>query len=299
MKAKQTNNHQARPILIMVLPAVILLLSVFTVNVSGQNPLNVKSEISAPPPSAQKCGSSDLPVFMVYGVDTVYLKTKDEPEFPGGSEALQAFKTKNVKYPAEIKKSGIEGTVRVNFNVKKDGSLSNIRVVQGVSPSLDAEALRVTRLMPRWQPGTEKGKPVEFFSGTTYDFELIPGKKEGTNNEGLTVDDSDEEPFVVVEEMPVFPGGDAALLKYISENVRYPESGKTNNIQGRVIVRFCITKEGSINKVSIIRGVDPELDAEALRVVNSLPEFTPGRQGGKNVPVWYMVPITFSIKNTN
>jgi len=104
------------------------------------------------------------------------------------------------------------------------------------------------------------------------------------------------EPFVVVEEMPLFPGGDVELLKYISEHTNYPEVAKENNIQGRVIVRFCVTSKGGVNQVSVLKGVDPELDKEAVRVVGTLPAFKPGKQGGKPVPVWYMVPITFTLK---
>jgi TonB family protein len=103
-------------------------------------------------------------------------------------------------------------------------------------------------------------------------------------------------PFVVVEEMPMFPGGDPELLKYIGENTQYPEQAKVNNIQGRVIVRFCVTAEGGVSLISVLKGVDPELDAEAIRVVKTLPSFKPGKQGGKAVPVWYMVPITFALK---
>jgi len=109
-------------------------------------------------------------------------------------------------------------------------------------------------------------------------------------------DESEQEPFVVVEEMPMFPGGDVALLKYVAENTQYPENARKNNIQGRVITRFCVTAKGNVSLVTVLRGVDPEIDAEAIRVVWTLPAFKPGRQGGKDVPVWYMVPITFSLK---
>ncbi|MCE5347451.1 MAG: energy transducer TonB [Bacteroidales bacterium] len=109
-------------------------------------------------------------------------------------------------------------------------------------------------------------------------------------------EEAEPEPFVVVEEMPMFPGGEGELLKYIAEHVEYPEIAKENNIQGRVIIRFCVTAKGGVNQVSVLKGVDPELDAEAIRVVNSLPPFKPGKQGGKPVPVWYMVPITFTLK---
>ena len=104
------------------------------------------------------------------------------------------------------------------------------------------------------------------------------------------------QPYVVVEQMPMFPGGDAALLKYITANTNYPETAKEKKIQGKVIIRFCIKPDGGVSMASVLKGVSPELDAEAMRVVNSLPAFRPGTQGGKAVPVWYMVPIAFSLK---
>jgi protein TonB len=108
--------------------------------------------------------------------------------------------------------------------------------------------------------------------------------------------EAEPEPFVVVEEMPMFPGGEPALMKFIGEHTQYPEIAKENNIQGRVIVRFCVTPKGGVSQVSVLRGIDPDLDKEAMRVVSTLPAFKPGKQGGKPVPVWYMVPITFTLK---
>jgi len=100
-----------------------------------------------------------------------------------------------------------------------------------------------------------------------------------------------------VDLMPLFPGGDAALLKYITENTTYPQAAKENNIQGKVLVSFVVNENGKVNGASITKGVNTEIDAEALRVVNSLPSFEkPGLKDGKPVPVWYMVPITFALK---
>jgi protein TonB len=113
---------------------------------------------------------------------------------------------------------------------------------------------------------------------------------------GEITEEAETAPFVVVEEMPMFPGGNDALLKYIAENTNYPEASKEKNINGRVVIRFCVTANGSVSMISVLKSVAPELDAEAMRVVKTLPLFQPGRQGGKAVPVWYMVPITFSLK---
>ncbi len=108
--------------------------------------------------------------------------------------------------------------------------------------------------------------------------------------------ESEPQPFIVVEEMPVFPGGETELLKYINAHTTYPKIAEENNIQGKVIVRFCVTSKGGVDLVSVSRSIDPELDAEAIRVVKTLPLFKPGRQGGKPVPVWFSVPIVFQIR---
>jgi TonB family protein len=110
-----------------------------------------------------------------------------------------------------------------------------------------------------------------------------------------TVTETEPDPFIVVEEMPRYPGGDAELLRYIRSKTIYPNAAREENIQGKVIIRFCVTENGGISRVSILKGVSPVLDAEAMRVVAALPEFIPGRQGDRTVPVWYSVPITFTL----
>jgi len=116
------------------------------------------------------------------------------------------------------------------------------------------------------------------------------------NKSAEVTDEFGEVPYVVVDEMPIFPGGDEALLKFIAENTKYPEASKNQKIEGRVILRFCVTEKGAVNRISILKSVAPDLDAEAIRVVQTLPAFKPGRQSGRDVPVWYMVPITFALK---
>ncbi len=102
--------------------------------------------------------------------------------------------------------------------------------------------------------------------------------------------------FVVVEEMPGFPGGDKALMDFIYEKIQYPEEAKKNNIQGRVVVRFCINYKGTVDRITVIKGIHPLLDNEAVRVISLLPKWEPGKQAGKPVNVWYSVPINFQLK---
>ena len=105
-----------------------------------------------------------------------------------------------------------------------------------------------------------------------------------------------EKPFEAVEQMPQFPGGEAELMKYISNNIKYPTMAMENNIQGRVVVQFVVTKSGKIGEVKVVRSKDPDLDKEAVRVVKSLPNFIPGKMNGQAVNVWYTLPITFKLQ---
>ena len=102
--------------------------------------------------------------------------------------------------------------------------------------------------------------------------------------------------FTVVEQMPMFPGGDGALMGYLRDNIKYPTVAAENGVQGRVVVGFVVERDGSITDVNILRGVDPSLDREAMRVVKSMPKWTPGKQNGSAVRVKYQVPVSFRLQ---
>ena len=108
-----------------------------------------------------------------------------------------------------------------------------------------------------------------------------------------------EQVFTAVEQMPQFPGGDAALMKFLSSNINYPQVAMENGVQGRVIVQFVVTKNGSVGEVKVIRSVDRDLDKEAIRLCKSLPKFIPGKMNGQAVNVWYTLPITFKLQGLN
>ena len=105
--------------------------------------------------------------------------------------------------------------------------------------------------------------------------------------------------FRSVEQMPQFPGGEAALMKYLQSHINYPPMAVENGVQGRVVVQFVVDKTGKVGEVVVVRNVDKDLDKEAVRVCKSLPKFTPGRQNGQAVAVWYTLPVTFKLQGTN
>lgn len=108
--------------------------------------------------------------------------------------------------------------------------------------------------------------------------------------------EEDTQVFIIVEEMPEFPGGEAALRAFIAKSINYPVIAQENGIQGKVYVTFVVDKDGGISEAKVARGVDPSLDKEALRVVNMLPKWKPGKQRGKPVRVSYTVPISFVLQ---
>ena len=105
--------------------------------------------------------------------------------------------------------------------------------------------------------------------------------------------------FHSVEQMPQFPGGEAALMKFLQSHINYPPMAAENGVQGRVVVQFVVDKTGKVGEVVVVRNVDKDLDKEAVRVCKSLPKFTPGRQNGQAVAVWYTLPVTFKLQGTN
>jgi len=110
------------------------------------------------------------------------------------------------------------------------------------------------------------------------------------------VDPDEGKIFTVVEEMPSFPGGEEALMKYLGTSIKYPAIARENNIQGKVYLSFYVDKDGKVKEVKVLRGIGGGCDEEAVRVVKAMPEWKPGRQNGRNVAVYYNVPVNFTLR---
>lgn len=229
----------------------------------------------------------------------VYEVVENMPEFPnGGMTALMKYLSDNIRYPEAAHKAGIQGRVTVQFVVGKDGSIGNVSILRGVNADLDAEAIRVISSMPKWKPGTQKGEPVKVKYTVPVMFRLAPEpveKIDETTVVGYHTPVAGEV-YDVVDKMPEFPGGMTGLMQYLSKNIRYPAEAQTKGIQGRVTVAVIINTEGKAVNASIVRSVDPSLDAEALRVASTMPDWVPGTKDGKPVNVKYTFPVVFRLQ---
>lgn len=217
--------------------------------------------------------------------EQVFTVVEKMPSFPGGDAELLKYIATNIKYPKESQDNGEQGRVICSFIVGRDGSVNNPEVLRGVTPLLNEEAVRVINTMPRWNPGMQRGKAVAVKYTVPITFRLKS-----------PVVETKEETLAVVDVMPQYPGGDRELLKFIAQSIKYPTDAQEAGVQGRVICSFVVDKKGNIVEPKIIRGIDPSLDAEALRVIGMMPRWTPGRQDGKAVRVLYTVPITFRLQ---
>lgn len=234
--------------------------------------------------------------------DRVYSIVDHMPDFPGGMNAYIAYLSKNIKYPSTT----AQGRVIVQFVVEKDGAITNPKIMKSVSPELDAEALRVVSTMPNWIPGKQDGKPVAVKYTTPVMFRLNDKNHQAIKESklpevavvGYAPEESSTEAniiFEVVEEMPQFPGGMNAMMKYLGQNIKYPVEAQQNKIQGRVIVSLVVDKTGKVTQPKIVRSISPSLDAEAIRVVSQMPQWKPGKQRGQAVSVKYTLPISFTL----
>ncbi|WP_290089182.1 TonB family protein [Paramuribaculum intestinale] len=238
--------------------------------------------------------------------DKVYEVIVDiRPTFPGGDEKLMEWISQHIQYPQNAYDSHIQGRVIVQFLVKEDGSVGDAKIIRSVFPSLDEEALRVVTRLPEFNPAILDGKAVEYWFTIPIVFRLeddLKSHKKAKNSAIIarqseikvapTANFDENRIYHIVEQMPEYPGGQTALLKFIGANLKYPKE-MVDCFQGSVIVRFYVDSLGHVCDPQIVRGLDSALDREVLRVVRLFPDFIPGQHEGRKVNVYMNLPISF------
>ena len=210
-----------------------------------------------------------------------------EPSFRGHNDSLLVYLKSMVTLPDNMK---TRQEWKVLFTLEKDGRVSEVSVITDKKDTygVGTQLKKAFETMPAWQPLTMRaiGAQKAFLA---YDLEFKPYEMEIKAVGEVEVYD-------VVEQMPQFKGGDAALMDYLNKNIKYPVIAEENGIQGRVVTTFVVERDGSITDVQVIRSVDPSLDKEAVRVVSSMPKWKPGKQKGEPVRVKYTMPVTFRLQ---
>ena len=256
-------------------------------------------------------------------------------EYEADGEVLsQGINARQYQYLLISKASGIGGysiangishstlknriTMMLHKKSERSSLLKLLALIPIVGLALTLNARTVTDYVndePQKQQPVKKGKKAGTIKVNGQDIKVVEQgdivTMEGEVDQDLTPDiqepksveipnamavDAKEDAFDVVEEMPEFPGGPKALMDYLMENVKYPKTAFDADIQGRVIAQFVVDKEGTVRDAHVVKSVDPALDAEALRVINNMPKWRPGRQNGKVVNVKYTIPVNFQLQ---
>ncbi|QNF33110.1 M56 family metallopeptidase [Adhaeribacter swui] len=231
--------------------------------------------------------------------DEVFTFVEQNPLFPGGLEKMFQFLGKNIKYPKAAIDANLEGNVIAEFVVTKEGKITDLKIVKSLSPETDAEAKRVIALMPDWEPGKQDSKPLNVKYTLPIKFALDDdASSEKARGFIQYQDKTNKTIFTQVEELPQFPGGMEKMYTFLGKNIKYPTAAQKASVEGMVIVQFIVTDQGAIQDLQILQGLTDETNAEALRVVKSMPTWQPGKQNGKPVNVQYTLPLRFSLGAT-
>lgn len=221
---------------------------------------------------------------------TVYTFPDKKAAYPGGDSAMFSFISKNTTYPKLCVDSGIQGKVYVSCIVEKDGSLSDVKAVKKIHPELEKEATRVIKTLPFFNPATKGNEMVRSIITIPVVFKLsVVEKKAAEEWQHLRA-------ITPVDSPPVFPGGIHTLEKYLDMIFEYPFTCKQLNIQGKSVVKFTVNKQGEVVEPAILKGVHFDLDNEAIRIVNMLPDFTPATINGSAVDCDMTLSINFVLE---
>ena len=270
---------------LLMLPLIVLLVTANSLFAAQQKPVYVEavevvsdvSDVSALPTIAsdEEIFSQDPPPVKQEGAgEEIFVVVENQPEFPGGQEAMMQFLADSIRYPRESMEKGVQGRVICNFVIMKDGSVNDVQVVRGVDPLIDAEAIRVLKLMPEWKPGTQRGKKVNVRYTLPVVFRLLKNEPKIVIDELKQIN---ETMSVEAQVQPhfVFPGGQREMMRFISEKIKYPVVAQEKGLQGLVNASFRVNGAGDITGAEVIDGAEgmSTLNNEVLRIIKEMPRW--------------------------
>ncbi len=249
----------------------------------------------------------------------IYKEVEEMPRFPGCEDAglsdaeldncsqrkLLEFIYTNLKYPTAAKTEGITGTSVVQFTIRKDGSLTDIKVVRSLAYGTDEAIVEVMSTMPKWRPAYHQGKAVDFQFTLPVSFKLSDDDKTATN--------SDSEVFKVVEEMPRFPRCEDSgldkesliqcshnkLSEFVQKHMKYPNEARKAGAEGKGVIQFIVRADGQLTDGKVVRSIGYGTDQVMMDIFKAMQEmpvkWRPGYQGGKVVDVQFTLPLKFAL----
>ena len=261
---------------LLMLPLIFLLVSANSLYAAQQEPVSDEAVATLPAigPDEGVFSQDPPPVRKEEAGEEIFVVVENQPEFPGGQEAMMKFLADSIRYPRESMEKGVQGRVICNFVVMKDGSVSDVQVVRGVDPLIDAEAIRVLKLMPDWKPGIQRGKAVNVRYTLPVVFRLLK------NEPKIVIDEPKQVNETLLVEAKVqpnftFPGGQKGMMQFISERIKYPAVAQEKGLQGLVNASFRINGAGTITGAEVTDGAEgmSALNNEVLRVIKEMPRW--------------------------
>ena len=228
--------------------------------------------------------------YSAYRAEKAALELQEQREKMMAAQIAQEEEVEEQEEPEEQKFEQPEVTV-------PEEVLATVQVTQIAIVDADQVKNEVMDMETQKEDNTARGIVNQEGSDDADKFKAVQEQVVVKEPEPEVVKPKEEEIFVAVEQQAEFPGGQAALMKWLSNNIRYPESAQQNDIQGRVVVKFVVEKDGSIGQATIAKGVDKDLDREAIRVVKKMPKWQPGKNNGVAVRSYFTLPVTFKLQN--
>ncbi|OYU95253.1 MAG: hypothetical protein CFE21_13200 [Bacteroidetes bacterium B1(2017)] len=222
-----------------------------------------------------------------------------QPQFPGGQDQLYEWLQSNIVYPKSLALKRIEGRVIISFTIDTTGKPTKYEIVESNDPTFSEATNYLVDLMPNWTPANLDGEKIDF--KITLPIKFVPGPVGGLSydspSEVIDLYINGEPVLTQASEMPEYIGGYEKMYAYIQANLKYPELALENKIEGNSYVSFIVLSNGDLTDVKAIKKIGWEMDAEAVRIVKSMPKWKPGKMNGEPANVRFTIPVKFQLNN--